>query len=117
MRAALGTRGLGSGCLKSPVHVQEADPPEEELLLAFQVRQGRVAGSQRHSRSEDQDKLHRYHSNALVLVKYTQHATEDSSDSFEDDDKLEGTDKSRSRDKEIRKGDVSNPLSTFRKQW
>ena len=53
----------------------------------------------------------------LVLVKYTQHATEDSSDSFEDDDKLEGTDKSRSRDKEIRKGDVSNPLSTFRKQW
>ena len=41
---------------------------------------------------------------------------EDSSDSSEDEDKLEGTDKSRSRDKKIRKVDISNPLSTFEKQ-
>ena len=67
-------------------------------------------------RSEDQDTPSRPQSNALVPVQHTRHATEESSDSPEDDDRLEGTDKSRSRDKKIRKVDVSNPLSMFRKQ-
>ena len=69
----------------------------------------------RRSRSEDQDTPHRPQSNALVPVEPTRHATEESSDSSEDDDRLEGTDdKSRSRNKKFRKVDVSNPLSTFR---
>ena len=46
---------------------------------------------------------------------------EESSDSSEDDDRfdddrLEGTDRNRSRNKKIRKVDVSYPLSMFRKQ-
>ena len=57
----------------------------------------------RHSRSEDQDTPCRPQSNALVPVQHTRHATEESSDSSEDDNKLEGTDESRSRDKRIRK--------------
>ena len=68
------------------------------------------------SRSKDQDMPCRPHSNASVPVENTRHATEESSDSSEDDDKPEGTDKGRSRNKKIRKVDVSNPLSMFRKQ-
>ena len=61
-------------------------------------------------------------SNALVPVSSTRHAEEESSDTSEvddegpEDDRLEGIDRSRSRSKKIRKVDVSNPLSTFRKQ-
>ena len=41
---------------------------------------------------------------------------EESSDSSGDEDKLEGTEKGRSREKKIRKVDIDNPLSTFEKQ-
>ena len=74
------------------------------------------------SRSEDLDTPRRHISNALVPVDLTRHAADESSDTSEedderpDDDKLEGTERSRSRNKKIRKVDVSNPLSTFRKQ-
>ena len=68
------------------------------------------------SRSKDQDTPCRPHSNASVPVENTRHLTEESSDSSEDDDKPEGTDKGRSRNKKIRKVDVSNPPSMFRKQ-
>ena len=76
----------------------------------------------RRSRSEDLDTPRRHKSNALVPVDITRHAADESSDTSEDDDersdddKLERTEKSRSRNKKIRKVDVSNPLSTFRKQ-
>ena len=56
---------------------------------------------------------HRPTSTALVPVNFTRHAVEDSSDSSEDEDKLEGTDKSRSRDKKIKEVDIANLLSTF----
>ena len=69
----------------------------------------------RPSRSEDQDTPSRPQSNALVPVQHTRHATEESSDSSEDDNRLEGTDESHSRNKRFRKVDVSNPLSKFRK--
>ena len=76
----------------------------------------------RRSRSEDLDMPRRPKSNALVPVDITRHAADESSDTSEDDDdrldddKLEGTDRSHSRNKKIRKVDVFNPLSTFRKQ-
>ena len=77
----------------------------------------------RRSRSEDLDSTpHRHTSNALVPVGFTRHAEEESSDTSEgddegpEDDKREGLDRFRSRSKKIRKVDVSNPLSTFRKQ-
>ena len=41
---------------------------------------------------------------------------EESSDLSRDEDKLEGTEKGRSREKKIRKVDIDNPLSTFEKQ-
>ena len=44
------------------------------------------------SRSEDQYTPHRPNSAALVPVQFTRHVAEDSSDSSEDEDKLEGTD-------------------------
>ena len=65
------------------------------------------------SRSEDQYTPHRTDSAALVPVQFTRHVAEDSSDSSEDEDKLEGTDKSRSRDKKIKEVDIANLLSTF----
>ena len=49
-------------------------------------------------------------------TQVTRHNAEESSDSSEDEDKLEGTKKGRSREKKIRKVDVTNPLSTFEKQ-
>ena len=52
-------------------------------------------------------------STALVPVNFTRHAVEDSSDSSEDEDKLDGTDKSRSRDKKIKEVDIADLLSTF----
>ena len=52
----------------------------------------------------------------VPVTQVTRHKAEESSDSSEDEDKLEGTDKRRSREKKIRKVDVSNPLSTFEKQ-
>ena len=67
------------------------------------------ARKRRRSRSEDLDTPRRHVSNALVPVSSTRHAAEESSDILEvdderlDDDKLEGTDRSRSRDKRIRK--------------
>ena len=76
----------------------------------------------RRSRSEDPDTPRRHVSNALVPVNSTRHAEDESSDTSEvddegpEDDRLEGMDRSRSRSKKIRKVDVSNPLSTFRKQ-
>ena len=80
------------------------------------------ARKRRRSRSEDLDTPRRHVSNALVPVSSTRHAEEESSDTSEVDDegpendRLEGTDRSHSRSKKIRKVDVSNPLSTFRKQ-
>ena len=80
------------------------------------------ARKRRRSRSEDLDTPRRQVSNALVPVNYTRHAEDESSDTSEvddegpEDDRLEGMDRSRSRSKKIRKVDVSNPLSTFRKQ-
>ena len=77
----------------------------------------------RRSRSKDLNNTPRRHtSNALVPVGFTRHAGEESSDTSEDndegpeDDRREGLDRFRSRSKKIRKVDVSNPLSTFRKQ-
>ena len=77
----------------------------------------------RRSRSEDLDSTPRRRpSNASVPVDFTRHAGEESSDTSDDDDedpeddKREGLDRFRSRSKKIRKVDVSNPLSTFRKQ-
>ena len=76
----------------------------------------------RRSRSEDPDTPRRHASQALVPLNYSRHAEEESSDTSEVDDegqendRLEGLDRSRSRSKKIRKVDVSNPLSTFRKQ-
>ena len=80
------------------------------------------ARKRRRSRSEDPDTPSRHVSQALVPVRLTRHAEDDSSDTSEVDDegpendRLEGTDRSHSRSKKIRKVDVSNPLSTFRKQ-
>ena len=76
----------------------------------------------RRSRSEDLDTPRRPKSNALVPVDITRHVADESSDTSEedddrpDDDKLEGTERSRSRNKKIKKVDVSYSLSTFRKQ-
>ena len=75
----------------------------------------------RRSRSEDLDTPRRPKSNALVPVDITRHAADESSDTSEDDDerldddKLEGTDRSRSRDRRIRKWMHPYPLSRFRK--
>ena len=52
----------------------------------------------------------------VPVTQFTRHDAEESSDSSEDEDKLEGTDKGRSREKKIRKVDISNLLSTFEKQ-
>ena len=52
----------------------------------------------------------------VPVTQFTRHDGEESSDSSEDEDKLEGTDKGRSKEKKIRKVDVTNPLSTFKKQ-
>ena len=76
----------------------------------------------RRSRSEDPDTPCRHTSQALVPLNYSRHAEEESSDTSEVDDegqendRIEGLDRSRSRSKKIRKVDVSNPLSTFRRQ-
>ena len=73
------------------------------------------ARKRRRSRTEDLDTPRRH-------VNSTRHAEEESSDTSEvddegpEDDRLERIDRSRSRSKKIRKVDVSNPLSTFRKQ-
>ena len=75
----------------------------------------------RRSRSEDPDTPHCNTSQALVPL-YSRHAEEQSSDTSEvddegqEDDRIEGLDRSHSRSKKMRKVDVSNPLSTFRKQ-
>ena len=80
------------------------------------------ARKRRRSRSEDPDTPRRHVSHALVPLSLSRHAEEESSDTSEVDDegqendKLEGLHRSRSRSKKIRKVDVSNPLSTFRKQ-
>ena len=75
------------------------------------------------SRSEDLDNTpHRHTPTAIVPVGFTRHAEEESSDTSEgddegpEDDRREGLDRFRSRSKKIKKVDVSNPLSTFRKQ-
>ena len=52
----------------------------------------------------------------VPVTQVTRHNAEESSVSSEDEDKLEGTKKGRSREKKIRKVDVTNPLSTFEKQ-
>ena len=80
------------------------------------------ARKRRRSRSEDPDTPRRHVSHALVPLSLSRHTEEESSDTSEVDDegqendRLEGLDRSRSRSKKIRKVDVSNPLSTFRKQ-
>ena len=61
----------------------------------------------------DQYTPHHPDSAALVPVQFTRHVAEESSDSSEDEEKLEGTDKSRSRDKKIKEVDIANLLSTF----
>ena len=79
-----------------------------------------IVQSQR-SRSEDPDTPRRHSSQALVPL-YSQNAEEESSDTSEVDDegqendRIEGLDRSHSRSKKIRKVDVSNPLSPFRRQ-
>ena len=80
-----------------------------------------ISRKRRRSRSEDLDSTpHRHIPNALVPVRLTRHAEEQSSDTSDeeddDDDKQEGLDRNKSRSRKIRKVDVSNPLSTFRKQ-
>ena len=74
----------------------------------------------RRSRSEDPDTTPRRHVHeANVPVRLTRHAdvqSSDSSDEDDDDDKKEGLDNNKSRAKRIKKVDVSNPLSTFRRQ-
>ena len=75
------------------------------------------------SRSEDPDTPRRHTSQALVPLNFSRHAEEEESsdtsevdDEGQENDRLEGIDRSRSRSKKIKKVDVSNPLSTFRKQ-
>ena len=78
-----------------------------------------LSRKRRRSRSEDLDSTPRRHnSNAYVPVRLTRHAEDESSDTSDDDDddRHEGLDRNKSRSKKIRKVDVSNPLSTFRKQ-
>ena len=80
-------------------------------------RRDRSRSRRGRSRSKDQGTPHRPRSGQLVPVtQVTRHDAEESSDSSEDEDKLEGTEKGRSREKKIRKVDVTNPLSTFEKQ-
>ena len=80
-----------------------------------------LSRKRRRSRSEDLDSTPRRHtSNSSVPVRFTRQAEEESSDTSDDDgpedDRHEGLDRVRSRSKKIRRVDVSNPLSTFRKQ-
>ena len=80
-----------------------------------------LSRKRRRSRSEDLDSTpHRHVSDAYVPVRLTRHAEVQSSDTSDDeeddDDRQEGMDRHKSRAKKIRKVDVSNPLSTFRKQ-
>ena len=75
----------------------------------------------RRSRSEDPDSTpHRHVHEANVPMRFTRHAEVQSSDTSDyeddDDDKQEGLDRNKSRAKKIKKVDVSNPLSTFRRQ-
>ena len=80
-----------------------------------------LSRKRRRSRSEDPDSTpHRHVHEANVPVRFTRHAEVQSSDSSEyeddDDDKQEGLDRNKSRAKKIKRVDVSNPLSTFRRQ-
>ena len=80
-----------------------------------------LSRKRRRSRSEDLDSTpHRHVSDAYVPVRLTRHAEVQSSDTSDDedddDDKQEGLDRNKSRAKKIKKVDVSNPLSTFRRQ-
>ena len=81
----------------------------------------KISRKRRRSRSEDPDTTPRRHVHeANVPVRLTRHAEVQSSDSSDDedddDDKREGLDRNKSRAKKIKKVDVSNPLSTFRRQ-
>jgi len=81
----------------------------------------KISRKRRRSRSEDPDTTpHRHVHEAYVPARHARHAEVQSSDSSDDedddDDRREGLERNKSRAKKIKKVDVSNPLSTFRRQ-
>ena len=105
-RSGSGSRDSRRGRSRSRRHSGSRDSMRRDRSRSRRVR----------SRYRDHGTTHHPHSSQYVPAPVARHDVEESSVSSGDEDKLEGTEKGLSREKKIKKVDIANPLSTFKKQ-